>query len=213
MRSDMAKVIVERPRVRLPKLDGSWYPRGSLENVFQRDFELAPKREGMGRGYREKRLNENLQPLVRFLRSNVGRPWDKVRSEIAAHVRCISAVQKHVLDHLADFVEEHPMLVGRVAYQRRRLVPIVSVGTHFRFWVCPRTGLLRLGPAVARKKRWKPPLGPDRRILAPTRELRRIEGVWYQCDVIARSDGSAGEIQSKRQLNSREIVAHDLRCT
>jgi hypothetical protein len=152
MRSDMAKVIVERPRVRWPKRDGSWYPRGSLENVFRNDFELAPKREGMGRGYGEKWLNENLQPLVRFLRSNVGRPWDKVRSEIAAHVRCTSAVQKHVLDHLADFVEEHPLFVGRVPHHRRRLEPLVSRGMRLRFWVCPRTGLLRLAPVVPRKR-------------------------------------------------------------
>ena len=94
MRSDMAKVIVERPRMRVPKRAGSWYPRGSLKAVFQSDYELAPKREGLGHIYGEKWLNENLQPLVRFLRSHVGRPWDKVRAEIAERVRPTSAVRR-----------------------------------------------------------------------------------------------------------------------
>ncbi len=212
MRSDMAKVIVERPRVRLPKRDGSWYPRGSLKNVFQRDWELAPKREGMGHAYGEKWLNENLQPLVRYLRSNVGRPWDKVRSEIAAHVRCTSAVQKHVLDHLADFVEEHPQLEGRVVLDRRYRPPrpLVSWGMRLRFWVCPRTGLLRLAPVVARK-RHKPPVDPDRRILSPKSELRRLGGVWYECELVPKGEREAGAIVSKRQLGSREIASRGLR--
>src|SRR4051794_18399649 len=99
MRSDMSRVIVERPRCRIPKRSGSWYPRGSLKMQWHPDLELAPMREGYGHHYREKYLNENLQPLVRFLRSRVGKRWDKVHSEMSEHVSCTSAVQKHVLDH------------------------------------------------------------------------------------------------------------------
>ena len=153
MRSDMAKVLVERPRVRLKKRAGSWYPRGSLKSVWHPDHELAQKREGMGHAYRDKWPNENLQPLVRFLRSRVGRPWNKVRAEIAERVRPTSAVQKHVLDHLADFVEEHAELEGRAVMRRRwgRWEPLLSRGMQLRFWVCPRSGLLRLAPMAPRK--------------------------------------------------------------
>jgi hypothetical protein len=88
----MSKVIVERPRLRFPLRNGSAYPRGHLENRWAPDFENAPRIESMGGTYREKWLNENLQPLVRFLRSHVGRRWDDVYSEIAARISCRSAV-------------------------------------------------------------------------------------------------------------------------
>jgi hypothetical protein len=151
MRDDMAKVIVERPRMRFPLKNGSAYPRGSLKNDWYPDYEDAPKRESYGHGrYAEKRLNENLQPLVRFLRSNVDRPWNKVRSEIAARISCNSAVQKHVLDHLAHFVAEHVVRRDREVFLAQRFShglgdePLRSRGMRMEFYVDPRSGLLRL---------------------------------------------------------------------
>src|SRR3954469_16133269 len=104
MRPDMSNVLVERPRRPRGPSVGSAYPRGSLEAKWAPDFENAPRIEAMGRLYGTKYLNENLQPLVRFLRSNVERFWNDVHSEIAEHLSCSSAVQKHVLDHLRDYV-------------------------------------------------------------------------------------------------------------
>jgi len=156
MRSDMSKVIVERPR---------WsghgcgdYPRGYLENRWGPDLENAPRMEAMGRRYAQKCLNENLQPLVRFLRKHVGRPWNKVRSEISAQLSCSSAVQKHVLDHLKDFVRTDVVLRGKEVLVTSFLhgyVPLVSRGMRLRFYVCPRTGILRLAPVVPRKQKKK----------------------------------------------------------
>ena len=70
----------------------------------------------MGALYAEKHLSDNLQPLVRFLRTCVGRSWDKVHSEIAEHVRFTNAVQQHVLQHLRQFVEEHPKMLDGVPH-------------------------------------------------------------------------------------------------
>jgi hypothetical protein len=56
-----------------------------------------------------KELNENLSPLRRYLERQVGRPWNKVYSEIAEHLRPDNVVQQHVRDHLRNFV----------AFQRR----------------------------------------------------------------------------------------------
>ena len=153
MRSDMSKVIVERPRWSGHGCGES--PRGHLKNRWCKDPESAPHKEPIGRSYRQKHLNENLQPLVRFLRKHVGRPWDKVRSEISAQISCASAVQKHVLDHLKDFVRTDVVLRGNkvfVATYLDGLVPFVSRGMRLRFYVCPRTRLLRLAPVVPRKK-------------------------------------------------------------
>ncbi|MGP1667627.1 MAG: hypothetical protein ACTS5I_17350 [Rhodanobacter sp.] len=100
----MTKVIVERPR--LGHKD-SYRP---LRAERKRDLsEDAPTRESMTKPHRMhyegKQLNENLNPLRRFLRAQVGRPWDKVYSEINEHVKVTSAVQAHVRQHIKDFIQ------------------------------------------------------------------------------------------------------------
>src|SRR5258708_27864728 len=86
MRSDMHKVIVERPRM----LRGA--PRNrktalrlnisgsALAAADGDDYDSGPRRASSAR--HDKHLNENLAPLRRYLESQVGRPWDKVYSEI-----------------------------------------------------------------------------------------------------------------------------------
>ena len=81
MRSDMAKVIVERPRIGSSMRGKSKGYRRSLQRL---DHETLPSKEGIKRrhlGHR-KWLNEHLGPLRRYLDSQVGRPWNKVFSEI-----------------------------------------------------------------------------------------------------------------------------------
>jgi hypothetical protein len=140
----------------------------------------------MGGAYKEKRLNENLQPLVRFLRSSVGRRWDDVHSEIAAQISCKSAVQKHVLDHLRDYVVENVRIVGATVQcvRSRWYRPLESIGMSFRFYVHPDTRELCLAPVVSRERRGKDKVDPDRRVLSRDRELRRIQGVWYEIEVV-----------------------------
>jgi hypothetical protein len=102
MRDDMAKVIVERPRVK------PWDCRKGRS----REIENMPAREGMRRGRAligaRKRLNKNLAPLRRYITTQVGRPWSKVYSEIAANLRVDSTVQQHVRDHIRDFAAVAP---------------------------------------------------------------------------------------------------------
>jgi hypothetical protein len=54
-----------------------------------------------------KGFSDHLGPLERYLRSQVGRPWNKVYSEIAAHIRPSNALQQHILSHLFGYVELH----------------------------------------------------------------------------------------------------------
>lgn len=175
----MAKVIVERPRH--GHRDG--YPRGELR-VRARDLESAPTREGMGRGYATKGLNENLRPLARYLAQQVGRPWRLVRSEIAARISMASAVQKHVLDHLRQMVVEHAWWQEGVLVHAGRgggVRPLVASRWRDTLYVCPKTGLLRAAPARRRRPRALP--DPDRVVLDATRELRRLDGVWFEVTV------------------------------
>lgn len=218
MRSDMAQVIVERPR-RGHRLG---YPRGFLAR-FARDLESAPSRESMGRGYGQKGLNENLAPLVRFLRSRVGRPWSAVFSEISERISVSSAVQKHVVDHLRDFVSVRTWeadgaiwtLEGWSGVQR-----VEARGRHAQFYVCPRTGLLLEAP---RRRPQPPKPDPDRRILDRSTELRRLAGVWYLVQLADTNPGGSWDAlerawvtaprhaKHKRQLGKRELEAFGLR--
>jgi hypothetical protein len=186
VRSDMSKVIVERPRMRFPLRNGSAYPRGRLENRWAPNLEDAPLVESMGGTYRQKWLNENLQPLVRFLRSRVGRRWDDVHSEIAERISCRSAVQKHVLDHLRQYVELHNIrlsgsaveILGPYGYQK-----LESWGSNSAFYVHPETLALCVAPRKTRERRPRSSVDPDRRVVSRERELRRLESIWYEIAV------------------------------
>jgi hypothetical protein len=147
----MFEVIIERPRV---SCRGEKKKRGG--ETTPRAFERAPKQSGMGRGRGTKYLNENLQPLRRFLASRAGRPWDAVRSEICAVLSMSSAVQKHVIDHLHDFVEENPIMIDgrphRPAAFGGKYWPLQAHSRWGQFYVCPRTGLLRKVKCERRKR-------------------------------------------------------------
>lgn len=107
MRNDMFKVIVERPRA------GSREKFSNIRhNSKMNDYldESTSSKIGMRRlrgisGKDRKYLNENLQPLVRFLHSRVGNSWDQVFSEICENIDTDSTVQKHVRDHIRDYIE------------------------------------------------------------------------------------------------------------
>jgi len=180
MRKDMAKVIVERPRK-----GGNFGRKGRA-----RPLDELPSQQGIRRPHRElgptKILNENLAPLKRYLARQVGRPWDKVFAEIAAGLRVDSTVQKHVRDHVPDFVAIEPRRAIRIF--RLRDGTKERIGTLWRqpFYVDPADGLLKrtdlLPEEKARRRRVRErrPPAPTRIALAPDRELRAIDGVWYE---------------------------------
>jgi hypothetical protein len=172
MRADMAKVIVERPRIgsRLPSRK-----KGYRKLAQKVGLENLPRREpmlGRWRG-RERELNEHLGPMRRFLRSRVGRPWNKVHAELCSHVSFDNAVQKHVLTHVFDYVHRRVEIEdGRilVADGWRRGFPL----RQDEMYVCPRSGLLRIvGPPKQRAT-------PRRIQRGPCVQLHRREGIWWE---------------------------------
>jgi len=227
VRADMAKVIVERPRLG----GGVRRPKGIRKRERLAMAGLMPGSEGMRRRWvgSQKMLNEHLAPLRRYLQSQVGRPWNRVHSEISRHLRLDSAVQSHVLDHLDDFVARHVdevdgELIARSGFGiGRRLVSL--------FYVCPRTGLLRENKWRRRWKRPKPQQTDERVEIDDGRQYLRVNGIWYevqlapldlaaigQWDVVLKTrvdwhlrtelvqrHGSPVFAVAKRQLNKREI--------
>ncbi len=133
MRSDMSKVIVERPR-----RGGSHDRKGRPA----REFEDMPSKQSMKRKHFDlKELNENLKPLKRYLHKNVGRPWDKIFSEICENIRMDNAVQKHVRGHVFDYVHRHVTMEGKVVFTRRFFGEYELWNGDF--YVCPKSGILK----------------------------------------------------------------------
>jgi hypothetical protein len=154
MRADMDKVIVERPR----KKSSAWdKPKGYQRRLHRYGEDGPPSREGIKACWRDgtKYLNEHLGPLRRYLESQVGRPWDKVFSEICARIDRGSAVQDHVRDHVEDYVARNVILIDGVPCSgdggRSYGMPLHRMP--WRPWyVCPRTGLLRRAKKASRKR-------------------------------------------------------------
>src|SRR4051794_39530831 len=120
MRGDMFKVIVDRPRF--------YAPGGKTRGRPMRDMDALPSREGMRRRYKtheQKLLNDHLAPLRRYLMKQVGRPWNKVFSEICEPLRLDSTMHRHLREHVEDFVSVN-------GWRRNALL-----------YVDGRTGLLR----------------------------------------------------------------------
>ena len=141
MRADMFKVIVERPRwgaghASSPKLKRTPDPYIQHIGLKRHAYIAAPY---------SKPLNENLAPLVRFLRSRRGRPWDSVFSEICATLDTGSTIKMHVREHIEDYVltrisigrrgewMHEGEVLGREGRWRRRRT----------FFVDPRDGILK----------------------------------------------------------------------
>lgn len=180
MRRDMAKVIVERPRW------GSSIPsrkKGYRKLLQKTGTDNLPRREPMAGRWRgmQRHLNEHLGPMRRFLRSNVGRPWNAVHRDLCEHVSFDNAVQKHVLAHVFDYVVRFVDL--------RDGVPVYRDGWRIgcelaadRMYVCPATGLLRLTKA----KRRQEPFG---RIMVTPRLARMWrDGHWWEVRLVARPE-------------------------
>ncbi len=180
MRSDMHKVIVERPRLghseRSRKTARRWSPT-ELGRVAAEgeDYDSGPRRAAASR--HGKSLNEHLKPLLRYLRKQVGRPWNKVYSELREVIDSRSTVRQHILDHVhwevatsIELVEEHNRQFPYEfsAWGGRR--PVNGL------YVDPRTGLLRRTPVRPRIRggQW---LG-DSRYRLGERGIALPEGRW-----------------------------------
>jgi hypothetical protein len=199
MRDDMARVLVERPRL----------PGRGTRKGRARPLEDLPKQEGIQRRHvldgNDKWLNENLAPLRRYLDKQVGRPWDKVYAEISAGLSPDKVTHRHVRDHLEDFVAIKP---------RRDLDSINHRGGHRSkglwrqlLYVDPRDGILkrtdnlpeekvrRRKQAEARRK--APPV--ERIALAADRELRCLDGIWYEVTLALLPEPRYAAISPKLQ--------------
>jgi hypothetical protein len=137
----MAKVVTERPRRGHGNPSRKWGRR--LGKHEQNAEDHGPTRAPIARHHQyvwnAKEFSDLLGPLRRYLRKQVGRPWDKVWSEISRTLDNRSLSGQHIFDHIRWEVEHHASLGadGRVYHSRwAGLVPVSGLYVH------PRTRLL-----------------------------------------------------------------------
>jgi hypothetical protein len=180
MRSDMWKVIVERPRL----------GRGYAASLSNRARKLLPHDhdgdtldviDRSVRTQRSKSLNENLAPLRRYLERQVGRPWDKVYGEMRAHISFDNVVQKHVFEHLEQMIELRPQIVDGVLYTESGW-PLVS-RRRIALYVDPRTGIIR--KPRPRDRADKNARRDDLASLGSNACLLKVDGVWWHVTLAA----------------------------
>lgn len=182
-------------------------------------------------GWNAKEFSDLLEPLRRYLRKQVGRPWDKVWSEITHSLDSRSLTGQHIFDHIQSEVDRHVWLGpdGRL-YHTRWSGPLPVSG----LYVHPSTGVLcyireswrgyRGGPFVKARVALRA-FGID---VSKAEEIRRyrVDGtrLWEQRDcgwfmhsyryvheqlmrVITRSDGRDVSIDAPTALRTRSNEA------
>jgi len=179
----MFHVIIDRPRT--GGNGGKSVPGKGYKKKLRKAGEDAPRKESMMTPYlkfgdRPKSLNEHLSPLYKYIRKQVGRPWNKVHSEICKNLSVRSAVKSHVRDHAEQYVEQDVVMVGKRAHHK--------VGSRYRWnggelnagelYVNPNTGLLCIQKAQKVQKKPKPitTLPSEDKL----RQYRQIKGIWYE---------------------------------
>jgi len=129
----MSKVILERARRGRPNDRAARRGRNDLEGPQKLAIRAFYDRDWHG-----KETRDHLSPLRRYLRSQVGRPWNTVYSEICAGIDRRSAVQRHLLEHIEDYIATKVVAHGKVRQD---------------LYVDPRTGIIRPNAAVRTKRR------------------------------------------------------------
>ena len=118
MRDDMKRVVITRPR------HGSSMKNEEVREHRRRvrddNSSSLPQKASMkpkGKfSWHRKELSDFLNPLLRFLRKNCGRPWDKVYSEICQNLDRRGVINDHIFQHLEHMVNKNPIFIGKVPH-------------------------------------------------------------------------------------------------
>jgi|SRR5262245_5446575 len=188
MRDDMSKVVIERPRSghSLP----GYKTRLRIRHYDpEKDYDDLPKRVSGSRSKyiragEIKYFSDLLGPLRRFLRKNVGRPWDKIYSEMKESLDDRKVTGRHVFEHVDMDVEMHPMIgedgeLYKLGYSGR-LLPI------YDYYVDPRTGLL----CWSDNNPWRKARGKSKTAGEEITHIRlgantgyvKMNGIWYRIE-------------------------------
>jgi hypothetical protein len=137
----------------------------------------------MRRGVEErgdsKWLNENLQPLRRYLERQLGRPWNKVNSEMRACIDTGNEVQAHVLTHLEQFLLRKVTMVEPSAKAPCGLLNDFRPVRPGQLYVDPDDGIIKRARRKLRGAPDRPRTDPPWRRMGRDELAVQLGGVWY----------------------------------
>lgn len=177
MRPDMAKVVTERPR-RGHSNKSLKTGRRLSKDEFQLDDHGASRtpvsRHGQY-GWDAKEFSDLLGPLRAYLRKQVGRPWNKVYSELSQTLDKRSISGLHIWDHVYSEVDRYPVIIKSRVYMHPQYgmnwIPMRGLYVH------PINGLLCWAPDP--RPHYRRPKDPNCEVLDALRQLEKREGIWY----------------------------------
>lgn len=173
------KQLTERERInhraKFHDVRGAKGNRGISEDSYGGKVSMHDHRRATDKVNR-KSFNENLNPLRNFIRCNVGRPWNKVFSELNKVFDRRKVINDHIFSHLVQYVELDAKLInGKVCvlnsyrnyrpydratgkygevpdgYYDKRWTPIKEDSCEW--YVHPVDGLLKANAKVSKKAR------------------------------------------------------------
>ena len=116
--------------------------------AVEKDPEVWDEDEYPTRKFVAKEFSDKLNPMFRYLDSQVGRPWDKVRSEIIEKFDSRTTAGRHILyDHLLSQVESNKL--DYVRFYNANLSDKESI---YREYYIDNNGLLRRKKQVSHKE-------------------------------------------------------------
>ncbi len=143
MRSDMAKVVTERPRYGHHNKSLKTGGRIGKDHFEDEDHGSAryPVSRSRQHGWDAKEFSDLIGPLRRYLRSQVGRPWNKIHSELSKILKKRSLTGLHIWSHINSEVQQHVIIIDGKLYDDRA---VFSRRHEIKgLYVHPRTGILR----------------------------------------------------------------------
>lgn len=143
MRDDMKKVISTPSKVGGHE-DGK---NRREQNILNKDPESLPIKESMRKKHRMhwsgKESRELWTPMKRFLNKNVGRPWNKVYSEICQHADSRSETGRRVREIVEHQVENPVFKEDGIVYYKPMYRSIYVELRRDELYVDPDDGLLK----------------------------------------------------------------------
>ena len=193
MRPDMNKLITECYRINSEGRYSYKYHRNKTKKTpLEERLEKEPIKWA-SRYWIQKEFGENLAPLKRYIEKQIGRPWDKVRSEMNENLSINSTIDMHVWQHVEDYIEEKTICdkKGKVFFYPEYFHYSID-DTAFEgaiplkhswsiVYVCPKNGCLKKNKDY-KNALWKRPEFPklNRVIVDTAHQLHQIFGVWYE---------------------------------
>jgi hypothetical protein len=188
MRKDMSKLLTERPR--RGSSDGYDKRRAELKSIpLDEDSPFKESNFVHKKNWSGKEFNVNFNPLKRFLKSNVGRLWNDVYSEISRTFDKRKTVNYRIFEHLHSMVVRTTFIGtdGKVWYNCtfRGEEPIEK--SYQPFFVDPK-GFLRENKNYRRKFVYKKRDTSDflQWNIPNESGYVKLNNVWYFCTFVPR---------------------------